>query len=350
MNQMDERQPATSNEVVLEYLTKAPSSEFVEQQVTVLDQWEGSDNLLWKVESHTSGQGLVEAVLKLYLDAGQARSRRQFDGQQMFAPLGFAPRPRWYDRYPLGLARQVLIYDWVPGDVLDVADQSALNALAQTVAQIHGADAAEVQRFSPNALNLDYYWRMERGGFAAISSWLSERKADTFFSIFTKLTQQSNTLVEAALSQWAETPPCAVHGDLKVENCVSSFGSVVLLDWEMFGLGDPALEVASFLFNSQHELEDDARAEWLDIYLAHADQPGVAQRIGVYGKLLPLRSVTYLLHGLRQIDLTQESAEIKEFLAATLQESVAQAAQTFGDETSTKAVERAVGELLGSAD
>lgn len=329
----------STSESVLSYLTTAPTSEFVEQTVNVIDGWEGNDNLLWRVTC-----GGIDAVLKLYLDAGQARSRRQFDGQQMFASLGIAPRPRWYDRYPLGLARQVLVYDWVPGDMLDVADQAAVMALAQTVAQIHGADAGEVHRFSPNALNLDYYWRMERGGFDAISHWLREQKCDLFFPIFSNLVEQSNALAEAALSRWAETPPCAVHGDLKLENCLTSFGAVVLLDWEKFGLGDPALEAASFLFSIQSQLDETMQDAWLDAYLAHADQAGMAHRIGIYRKLLPMRSVTYLLHGLRQMDLLAESAEVKEFLAATLQTSVAQTLLGFDQEPTN--LEEAVSQLF----
>lgn len=327
------------SESVLAYLTTAPTSEFVEQSVEVVDRWDGQDNLLWRVAC-----GGIDAVLKLYLDAGQARSRRQFDGQQMFAPLGLAPRPRWYDRHPQGLARQVLIYDWVPGDPVDVDDALSRRLLAQAVAQIHGADVSDVQRFSPNALNLDYYWRMERGGFPAISTWLSEHKCDLFFPIFTTLVEQSSGLAEAALSLWAETPPCAVHGDLKAENCVNSFGAAVLLDWEMFGLGDPALDVASFLFNSQAQFDLEMQAEWLDVYLAHADQAGLAQRIGVYGKLLPLRSVTFLLHGLRQMDLSGESADVKQFLSATLQTSVALALSEFGQEVTN--LDEAVGSLF----
>lgn len=317
-----------TNDAVLNYLATAPTSAFVEQTVEVIDHWEGSDNLLWRVAC-----GGIDAVLKLYLDAGQARSRRQFDGQQMFAPFGVAPRPRWYDRHPQGLSRQVLVYDWVPGEGIDLANAHSRRLLAQAVAQIHGADVMDVHRFSPHAINLDYYWRMERGGFDAISTWLREQKCDLFFPIFTKLVDQSSALAEAVLSLWAETPPCAVHGDLKLENCLSSFGAVVLLDWEMFGLGDPALDVASFLFHSQAEFDVDMQAEWLDLYLSLADQAGLAQRIGVYGKLLPLRSVTFLLHGLRQMDLSDEADDVKQFLAATLQLSVERTLLEFGQET-----------------
>ena len=118
--------------------------------------------------------GGQEAVLKLYLDAGQARSRRQYDGQQIFAPFGLAPRPIWVDRYPEGLSRQVLIYEWLPGDALDPANPGQMAALARSVAQVHANDASEVRRFSPNPINLDYVWRILRGSITPIQGWLAD--------------------------------------------------------------------------------------------------------------------------------------------------------------------------------
>lgn len=83
------------NDEILNYLTTAPASVFAGQPVNLLDHWAGEANLLWRVESR--GQG---AVLKLYLDAGQVRSRREFDGQTLSAPFGLAPPPLWLDRIP----------------------------------------------------------------------------------------------------------------------------------------------------------------------------------------------------------------------------------------------------------
>ena len=72
--------------------------------------------MLWRVESR--GQ---EAVLKLSLDAGQVRSRREFDGQTLLAPFGLAPPPLWLDRIPETLPRSVLVYRWVAGEPFDAA-------------------------------------------------------------------------------------------------------------------------------------------------------------------------------------------------------------------------------------
>ncbi|NJN81667.1 MAG: phosphotransferase [Caldilineaceae bacterium] len=125
---------------VLGYLREAPTSGFVQQEVALLDHWQGADNLLWRVDSPGG-----EAVLKLYLDAGQARSRRQFDGHAAFAPSGLAPEALWVDRYPEGLSRQVLVYRWLPGEALDLAREQDRSALAQAVGQVHASDPNAVR-------------------------------------------------------------------------------------------------------------------------------------------------------------------------------------------------------------
>jgi len=306
------------------YLTTAPTSNFLQRQVEILAHWEGSNNLLWRV--NCMGQ---EAVIKLYLDAGQARGRRQFDGQQFFSPLGLAPQPLWFDRYPAGLARQVLVYRWAPGELLDAQNGAQMTTLAQTVARVHSGDPTEVRRFCPNPLNLDYLWRVLQGGVGTIDGWLLAQKARVLQEQFNAMATMANALVEAALPLWQQTPPTPVHGDLKLENVIDSFGAAVLVDWEMFGLGDPAYEVATFLQSSQADLDADGQAAWLNTYLTAFDQPGLAQRIGVYQRILPFQAVCYLLHGLRQqppheLPLLRES---QQFLVSTLAAAFQQAVQ-----------------------
>lgn len=305
------------------YLTTGPTSNFLQREVEILAHWEGSSNLLWRVTS-----GGQEAVVKLYLDAGQARGRRQFDGQQMFSPLGVAPQPLWFDRYPAGLARQVLVYAWAPGETLTVTNTTHLAALAQSIAHVHSGEPTEVRRFCPNPLNLDYLWRVMHGGLGAIEQWLAGHNAASLQRYFAAIAANANALVEAALPLWQNTPPTPVHGDLKLENAIDSFGAAVLIDWEMFGLGDPAYEIASFLQTVQADLGVEAQDEWLQSYLATFDQPGLAQRIGVYRRLLPFQAVCYLLHGLRQQPLADHAAlrENQPFLAATLATAFQQAA------------------------
>ncbi len=334
-------QASDLSDLVVEYLTAAPTSEFLNQDVAIIAAWEGRDNLLWRVSTNAR-----EAILKLYLDAGQARSRRQFDGQQTFAHLGIAPRPIWYDRYPVGLARQVMVYEWAEGRPIEPTTNSHLMDLARAVAQVHSGDPSDVHRFSPNPLNLDYLWRVMQGSIQPSRRWLNEQ-GQPLLTLFEHLTDRTKTLIEAALPLWQSAPPTPVHGDLKLENCIQHLGTTVLLDWEMYGLGDPALDVANFLYLNRGELDQEMGATWLDAYLALLDQPNLAQRIGVYQRVLPVQSVCFLLDGLRDLpaDLPDAAATLA-FLATTLKACLIEAIDVIGTaETGTEEMDTDVADI-----
>ncbi|MCB0132589.1 MAG: aminoglycoside phosphotransferase family protein, partial [Caldilineaceae bacterium] len=278
--------------------------------------WEGRDNLLWRVDANGN-----DAVLKLFLDAGQARSRRQFAGHQLAAPLGLAPSPRWVDRHPEGLARQVLVYQWQTGDPLDLHNPTHGDALAQTLAQLHSHDPSSVDRFSPNPFNLDYLWRMMQKSIAQTRRWLHDR-GHTLPS-FDLLADQGAALIQAALPQWAGAAPAPIHGDPRPENVLVGFGQAILVDWEFFGLGDPAQEAAAVLHTIGTAWSAAHQESWLAAYLESMEQPGLAARIGLYRRVLPLRDLCFLLDGLRELaaDPTDLAAHAEDlpFLAATTQ-------------------------------
>jgi Ser/Thr protein kinase RdoA (MazF antagonist) len=329
------------------YLTSAPASHFLGQPVEMLAHWTGHDHLLWRVACR--GQ---EAVLKLYLDAGQARSRRQYDGQQLFAPVGLAPQPLWYDRYPDGLSRQVFVYAWAPGEPLLGDDAETMAALAHAIAHVHSSDTEHVWRMCPHPLNLDYFWRVLAGGLPSIQRWLAGQLVQEAAVLFEALTTQAARLVESAPAQWLQTAPIPVHGDLRLENAIDSFGAAVLLDWEMFGLGDPALEVAMFLHWSQSEIDERGQKTWLDHYFAGFDQPSLAQRVALYRRLLPFQASCFLLNGLTEYgDEPAKAAELAASLpdlAATLAAALRQAATALDVEGNS--IDAMVYDLLDGSD
>ncbi len=331
------------------YLTTTPTSEFNGQAITLADHWQGAENLLWRVNA--PGR---DAVLKLYLDAGQVRSRRQFDGQQTFAPLGLAPRPRWYDRYPVGLSRQVLLYDWAPGDAIDPTAAEQIVALADGTARVHSSDVSEVLRFSPNPINLDYLWRILRTSITQIDQWLAWQKAPRLQQEFGRTSGAATALINRALPLWAGAPPAAVHGDLKLENVIFGPGGIVLLDWERFGLGDPAQEAAAFLHHSRQELSRELHERWLERYLLRMDQPGLAERVACYRRILPFRDLCVLLGGLGEAQAAGEriTDEQRAFLLATTLAAWVEAGQALKEEPADLApeLERIMDQLTTETD
>lgn len=288
-------------EAVHAYLTTAASSQFLHRSVEILEQWQGRDNLLWRVRASGSDGSDTDAVLKLFTDAGQARSRRQFSGQQQFAAAGLAPQPLWYDRYPPGLPRQVLIYRWAEGDPLTLADPFHRDGLAEAVAQIHRADAGDVQRFSPHPFNLLTFWQVWQPSQEQLRQWLRPHSVPLLDGLLADVWSAVQTALDDALPAFGETPPTPVHGELAPENGLFQRGRVLLLDWEFFGLGDPAQEIARFLFYSQEAWPGPADpAEWLDAYSQRAPQPGLQERVQLYQRLLTFQAATFLLEGIRQ--------------------------------------------------
>ncbi len=312
------------------YLTTAPTSGFLHQPVEMVDHWQGRDNLLWRVRT---AEG--DAVVKMYLDAGQVRSRRQRVGQQLFSAFGLAPEPLWEDRTPEGLPRQVLVYRWAEGEPLDLADPLHRDALAEGLAFIHRQEPELVQRFSPHPINLATFWQIWSASEEALARWVTRASAPGLSSLLDSLWRETHPLIGQALPLFGETRPALIHGEMSVENVLIRRGRCLFLDWEFFGLGDPAQEVARFLFYSGPEWSEAEQAAWLERYLAAMNEPVLEERIQLYRRVFPFHAATNLLHGLLQElaaspAAAQELADHAEMFVETAAASLARAAQDLG--------------------
>lgn len=308
------------------YLTTAPTSEFVQQPVEKVAHWTGEENLLWRVACRGR-----EAVVKLFLDAGQVRSRRQFDAQALFAPLGLAPAPLWQDRIPEGLPRPLMVYEWSEGAALAAGEN--LPDLALAVATVHRTEPSELRRFSPHPINLDYFWRIEQQSRSLVTDWLMTTPCTGLAALYTRLGEAAEQVVQAGLPQWRDAPPTVIHGDLRLQNVLVGRKGLLLLDWEMAGLGDPAYEIADFLQRHRLHIAPEALDAWLRLYLDAVDMPALAARIELYSRVLPFHAVNYLLMGLRQHTQPAPEPGLRDalpFLIETLAATLALAADRLG--------------------
>jgi hypothetical protein len=346
-------QDTSGTQDVYNYLTEAEASTLAGQVVEIVKRWQGRDNLLWQFRG--AGQ---ESVLKLYLEAGQVRADRQFSGQELFARQGLAPRPLWQERQPEGLPRPILVYEWLDGEPLDLANPLHGEALAASVATIHSSDPGEHGRFSPHPVNLAYFWRIWQASRQPLHGWLLDRGAQRFAAQAEKLWTQVEQLMAAALPFFGEMPPALIHGELMAENALLYRGQALLVDWEFFGIGDPAQEVARFLFYHSQEMDEAAQESWLQRYLAGMDDPSLEGRIALYRRLLSFHALTFLLDGLRR-ELSEdpaqaaELAESRQFLIETIAATFAQSrldllGETLGGELNE--LEEEIDKVLGLGD
>lgn len=286
------------DEIVLRYLTEAPASHFYGLAVAITAMWQGSDNVLYRVRAAGLRGSEIDAVVKLYPDAGYVRGRRQYDAQMTFHPLGLAPRPLWFDKEPENLAWQVLVYPWAEGDTPTGAEPGLLAALARAAAAVHSGDADTLSRYAPHAMSLQSWWQVQGQSVNALARRLSGTSLERPFAALAGGAAQA---VAAALPLWAGAGLVPVHGDLLLENVLAQGdGRVLLLDWEMSGLGDPALEAARFLAQTPLDAPGWQDA-WLADYLSAFDRPGLAERIAAYRALLPFEWLCRLLDGLHRM-------------------------------------------------
>lgn len=317
------------DEIVLRYLTEAPASHFYGLAAAITETWQGSDNVLYRVRAtDLHGGNDVDAVVKLYPDAGYVRGRRQYDAQLAFSLLGLAPRPIWFDKEPENLAWPLLVYPWAAGATPTGAEPGTLTALACAAAAVHAADAGTLTRYAPHAMSLQSWWQVQGQTAETVARRLAA--IPELGGPFAALAERARANVAAALPLWAGAGLVTVHGDFALENVLAGEGGrVILLDWEMSGLGDPALEVARFLAQTPLDLPgwEDA---WLAEYLAAFDRPGLAERIATYRALLPCEWLCRLLDGLHQVEAdgaealtAAERADLRTLIAAVWQRAAA---------------------------
>ncbi|MGL4651085.1 MAG: phosphotransferase family protein, partial [Caldilineaceae bacterium] len=255
-----------------------PGSLFAGREIEILAAWDGSENLLWRFA--VSGfEGT--AVLKLYPDAGLARGRRQVDGPDRFAVAGLAPRVYWFDRAPANLPEPLIVYGWTEGKAIEPGDDNALLLMADVAAAIHSSSTEGINRYSTQPLSLASWLELQRATVNCLLPWL-ESHDPTLAAAISALSTRALALAAAGLPLWQDATLAPVHGDLAPENVVQVAGEaqspILLLDWEQYGLGDPAREAARLLHLSAPA---DGGAAWLTRYFAAfaGAPPNLAERI-----------------------------------------------------------------------
>ena len=277
-------------EAVQNYLAGSPQLSIVPSEILEVEELTGDHNSLWRIKTAQR-----DIVLKMFLDAGQARGRRQFSNQNTAAQIGVAPQPITFDRYPHGLSHQVMLYEWCPGTPLDPRSDENTSELAVALAAAHARHPEEQARLSPHPVNQHYQWSLIQGSRRLVEEGVFRGGNSKLSDMVLEALARAEILVLPELDKHELTPPALVHGDLQLEHCLMVEGRIQLLDWEMGGLGDPAREISHIFLHMFPELTSEERTAWLKLYEDRAGFPDLSRRISVYDVLLPLASLFELI-------------------------------------------------------
>ncbi len=286
---MDDHQASLTADVVT-YLQDSSQSPLYGKTVESVQALSGDQNALWRVLS-----GEQDVVLKMFLDAGQARGRRQFNNQEAAASRGVAPQPISFERYPTGLSRQIMLYHWDSGILLDPLATEHRRQLAFALAEVHSQDTVGHARLSPHPVSPDYQWNLMQGSHRQVNSWLTSQSPDELTVALRHVLSASQSQVKAELEETSPALPALVHGDVYPEHCLVGKQGLRFVDWELAGLGDPAREVAHVLIHVLRGVPDLARQSWQDQYLELMSEPSLSGRIRLYEMMLPVAAFMDLL-------------------------------------------------------
>lgn len=275
---------------ILTYLASSPDLKLKEEDIAAAEELHGDHNALWRIRSDTR-----DIVLKMFLDAGQARGRRQFSNQESASRLGLAPAPIAFDRYPEGLSRQVLLYEWFPGSPMRPCADSHVEELAAGVAAAHARPPGEHTRLSPHPVNPHYQWSLIQGSRRLLEDGPDRGRFRPLYAMVTEALEKAETLAMPELECNTLHAPAMIHGDLQAEHCLFWDDELRIVDWEMGGLGDPAREICHVFLHVLPHLEEESRVAWLRIYQERHAVPGLKQRVRCYEVMLPVASMLELL-------------------------------------------------------
>ncbi len=275
---------------VLAYLARSPDLAVAEADIAAMEELPGDHNALWWIRTTQR-----DIVLKMFLDAGQARGRRQFTNQASAAQCGIAPRALTFDRYPDGLSHQIMLYEWCPGTPLDPARAEDRAALAVALATAHARRPEEQTRLSPHPVNPHYQWSLIQGSRRLVEEGVARGGASPLSDMVLEALARAQARVQPELDRHELTPPVLVHGDLQLDHCLKVDGRVQLLDWEMGGLGDPAREICHIFLHLLPNLTPGERSDWLGLYADHAAVLDLGPRVDTYAVLLPVASLLELV-------------------------------------------------------
>jgi thiamine kinase-like enzyme len=227
------------------------------------------------------------------------RARAESLALETYAPRGIAPELLWSGDAPPHIGGCILIYHSPEGvsAALRHLDDREINLYANALRAIHDTQI-DLRLFSPRPRNLDAWWLQIHERYRDIPADLLRELPDTIEDLLARLTQTVAADSHAHKRFWQGAALTPVHGMPFPHNLLLSDNTVTLIDWQLFGLGDPAYEVAAtscILAEASGPLSAD---KLIESYLAHGDDIMLERRVKIYRRVWQFGYVLQALYSI----------------------------------------------------
>ncbi|HYO49968.1 MAG TPA: aminoglycoside phosphotransferase family protein [Chloroflexia bacterium] len=227
------------------------------------------------------------------------RARAESLALETYAPRGIAHKLLWSGDAPAHVGGCIVIYP-SPQGVSAARRQLAnkeIELYASALRTVH-SEQVDLTMLSPRPRNLDAWWLQAHELYRDIPANLLRALPATIEDLLARLTQTVAADSHAHKRFWQGAALTPIHGTPFPYNLLLSDGTVTLVDWQLFGLGDPSYEVAAtscMLAESSGPLAADTLAE---SYLSHTDDIMLERRIKIYRRVWQFGYVLQLLRSI----------------------------------------------------
>jgi thiamine kinase-like enzyme len=224
------------------------------------------------------------------------RARAETLALETYASSGITPELLWSGDAPAHIGGFIVIYHSPQGVSATQRrlDDKEIELYANALKAIH-SKPLDLKLRSPRPRNLDAWWFQTHELYRDMPTDLLHELPDHIEDLLARLTQTVAADSHAHKRFWQDATLTPVHGTPFPHNLLFPGGTATLVDWQLFGLGDPAYEVAStscMLAESSGPSSADKLAER---YLAHTDDIMLGRRVKIYRRVWQFGYVLQLL-------------------------------------------------------
>jgi thiamine kinase-like enzyme len=262
------------------------------------------------VRSYTLTHGDNRLRLKHYLDRPGVRpsllergarelAQAEATALEMYAAEGLSPELAWAGEMPAELGGYGVVYKRVEGLTADAAYLTEAHAerLARALRQVH-RQTLNAKLVAPHPRNLAGWWNRVHEQYRDLPHEFIAALPPALEESLVGLVQSVSGDANAHIRFWQGATLVPVHGNLTMRNIVFEGRRVTLVDWSRFGLGDPAYELASTVWEMALSGNEALVEHLAGPYLRQAGDIMLERRVLIYRRLLPFGRFLDFLHKL----------------------------------------------------
>lgn len=248
------------------------------------------DGLRFRITS-----GSTRAMLKRYNPTAAESARREIAGLLLGSGVGLAPALLLGDEVGEALGGPVVVYEEPAGMVLgsEPLDAGSVQGWLFLLLTLHHLPATSSTLPSSMSQDAATWWQRTQSAWSECRATYGDATFGPLMKALSRLHAIVGARIEANQSLWRGITRRLCHGNPVPSHIVRTGGGLMLIEWEGFGLGDPAMEVgrAAALAALSGEIDGDQYVHFVSDYLTgmrDLRDTTLENRLHIFASVLPL--------------------------------------------------------------